>query len=31
VESLEARLRRLRPDVVAAGENHAVYSHEVVS
>ena len=28
--SLEARLRELRPDVVAAGENHAVYSHEVV-
>ena len=29
-KSLEARLRELRPDVVAAGENHAVYSHEVV-
>ncbi len=29
-KSLEAELRRLRPDVVAAGENHAVYSHEVV-
>jgi len=29
-KSLEATLRRLRPDVVAAGENHAVYSHEVV-
>lgn len=28
--SLEARLRRMRPDVVCAGENHAVFSHEVV-
>src|SRR4029079_7751593 len=29
-KSLEARLRSLRPDVVAAGENHAGDSHEVV-
>ncbi len=29
-QSLEAKLRELHPDVVAAGENHAVYSHEVV-
>lgn len=29
-KTLEAELRRLRPDVVAAGENHAVFSHEVV-
>jgi len=28
--SLEERLRRSRPDVVAAGENHALYAHEVV-
>lgn len=29
-QTLERKLRELRPDVVAAGENHAVYSHEVV-
>ena len=28
--SLEERLRRTRPDVVAAGENHALYAHEVI-
>ncbi len=27
--SLEKRIRALKPDVVGAGENHAIYAHEV--